>query len=148
VSGCCLMGSEWLLFNGEWVSGCCLMPTQQFFSYVSVPKTWNSICICCCYFYLQWFEVRSRCWRSLEDSMAIYRCQTASQVSLFIGFLISWISLPTKTTKIGTPQIKVISQLELFDFDCMRKNDRNVYIWKYFNNLRLWKSNLLPVTRF
>ena len=39
-----------------------------------------------------------------------YRCQTASQVSLFVGFLISWISLPTKTTKIGTPQIKVISQ--------------------------------------
>jgi hypothetical protein len=35
--------------------------------------------------------------------MAIYRCQTASQVS----FLISWISLPTK---IGTPRIKVISQ--------------------------------------
>jgi hypothetical protein len=38
------------------------------------------------------------------------RCQTASQVSLFVGFLISWISLPTKTTKIGTPRIKVISQ--------------------------------------
>jgi hypothetical protein len=42
--------------------------------------------------------------------MAIYRCQSASQVSLFVGFLISWISLPTKTTKIGTPRIKVISQ--------------------------------------
>jgi hypothetical protein len=24
-----------------------------------------------------------------------YRCQTASQVSLFVGFLFSWISLPT-----------------------------------------------------
>ena len=48
--------------------------------------------------------------RSLEDNMDIYRCQTASQVSLFVGFLISWISLPTKTTKIGTPRIKVISQ--------------------------------------
>ena len=47
---------------------------------------------------------------TLEDSMAIYRCQTASQVLLFVGFLISWISLPTKTTKIGTPRIKVISQ--------------------------------------
>jgi len=33
-----------------------------------------------------------------------------SQVSLFIGFLISWVSLPTKTTKIGIPRIKVISQ--------------------------------------
>jgi hypothetical protein len=39
--------------------------------------------------------------------MAIYRCQAASQISLFVGFLISWISLPTK---IGTPRIKVISQ--------------------------------------
>jgi len=29
------------------------------------------------------------------------------QVSLFVGFLFSWISLPTK---IGTPRIKVISQ--------------------------------------
>ena len=42
--------------------------------------------------------------------MAIYRCQTASQVSLFVGFLILWISLSTNTTKIGTPRIKVISQ--------------------------------------
>ena len=42
--------------------------------------------------------------------LPIYRCQTASQVSLFVGFLISWISLPTKTTKIGTPRKKVISQ--------------------------------------
>ena len=33
-----------------------------------------------------------------------------SQVSLFVGFLISWISLPTKTTEIGIPRIKVISQ--------------------------------------
>jgi hypothetical protein len=40
----------------------------------------------------------------------LYRCQTDSQVSLFVGFLISWISLPTTTTKIGTPRIKVISQ--------------------------------------
>jgi hypothetical protein len=39
--------------------------------------------------------------------MAIYRCQTTSQVSLFVRFLISWINL---TTKIGIPQIKVISQ--------------------------------------
>ena len=51
---------------------------------------------------------------SLEDRghsrttyLAIYRCQAASQVSLFIGFLIPWVSLPTK---IGTPQIKVIPQ--------------------------------------
>ena len=36
--------------------------------------------------------------------MAIYQYQTASQVSLFVGFLISWISL---ATKIGTPRIKV-----------------------------------------
>ena len=42
--------------------------------------------------------------------MAIYRCQTASQVSLYVGFLISWVSLPMKTTKFGTPRIKVISQ--------------------------------------
>ena len=42
--------------------------------------------------------------------MAINRCQTASQVSVFVGFLISWISLPTKTTKIVTPRIIVISQ--------------------------------------
>jgi hypothetical protein len=41
--------------------------------------------------------------------LPIYRCRTASQVSLFVGFLISWISLPTKTTKIGSPWIKVIS---------------------------------------
>jgi hypothetical protein len=42
--------------------------------------------------------------------LPIYRCQIASQVSLFVGFLILWINLPTKTTKIGTPRIKVISQ--------------------------------------
>ena len=42
--------------------------------------------------------------------LPIYRCRAASQVSLFVGFLISWISLPTKTTKIGTSRIKVISQ--------------------------------------
>ena len=42
--------------------------------------------------------------------LPIYRCRVSSQVSLFVGFLISWISLPTKTTKIGTPRIKVISQ--------------------------------------
>jgi hypothetical protein len=42
--------------------------------------------------------------------MAIYKCQTASQVSLYVVFLTSWINLPTKTTKIGTPCIKVISQ--------------------------------------
>ena len=52
----------------------------------------------------------SRKSRSLEDSMAIYRCQTVSQVSLFVGFLILWISLPMKTMKIGAPRIKVISQ--------------------------------------
>jgi hypothetical protein len=42
--------------------------------------------------------------------LPIYRCRAASQVSLFVGFLISWISLPLKTTKICTPRIKVISQ--------------------------------------
>ena len=52
----------------------------------------------------------SRKSRLFEDSMAIYGCQTASQVSLLVGFLISWISLPTKTTKIGATRIKVISQ--------------------------------------
>jgi hypothetical protein len=63
---------------------------------------------------------------SLEDSMAIYRCQTASQVSLFVGFLISWISLPTKTMQIGTPQIKVISQLtNHLDLVSEKKNDCN-----------------------
>ena len=40
-----------------------------------------------------------------------FRCQTASQVSLFVGFLISWISLPTK---IGTPRINVISQYKVY----------------------------------
>jgi hypothetical protein len=40
----------------------------------------------------------------------IDRCQTASQDSLFVGFLIFWISLLTKIMKIGTPKIKVISQ--------------------------------------
>ena len=52
--------------------------------------------------YLLWSCSRKS--RSPEDSMAIYRCQAASQVPLFVGFLISWISLPTKTTKIGTPR--------------------------------------------
>jgi len=42
---------------------------------------------------------------------------------------------------------------ELFDFEFICKNDRNVYMWKDFNNFRLWKSNLLPnhtltMTRF
>ena len=44
-------------------------------------------------------------------AMDTYRCQTASKVSLFVGFLISWISLPMK---IGTPRIKVISQYNIF----------------------------------
>ena len=39
--------------------------------------------------------------------------KTASQVSLYIAFLISWVSLPKTTTKIGTPQIKVISQYQI-----------------------------------
>jgi hypothetical protein len=26
---------------------------------------------------------------------------------------------------------------ELFDFECMHKNDRNVYMWKDFNNFWL-----------
>ena len=52
--------------------------------------------------YLLWSCFRKS--RSLEDSMAIYWCQAASHVPLFVGFLISWISLPTKTTKIGTPR--------------------------------------------
>jgi hypothetical protein len=43
--------------------------------------------------YLLWSCSRKS--RSPEDSMAIYRCQAASQVPLFVGFLISWISLPT-----------------------------------------------------
>jgi hypothetical protein len=43
--------------------------------------------------------------------MAICRCQAASKVSLFVGFLIFRGSVyPQKTMKIGTPQIKVISQ--------------------------------------
>ena len=50
----------------------------------------------------------SRKLKSLEESMAIYRCQTASQVALFVGFLKSWITLPTKTTKNGTLRKKVI----------------------------------------
>ena len=51
----------------------------------------------------------------------VYRCQTASQVSLFVGFLISWISLPTKTTTIGrqentmsVPQKK--GGIDMYDF--------------------------------
>ena len=48
--------------------------------------------------------------------MAIYRCQTASQVSLFVRFLISWISLPTKTTKIDTPRLSdfTVTQLTIW----------------------------------
>jgi hypothetical protein len=49
--------------------------------------------------------------------MTIYWCQTASQVSLFIGFLISWICLPAKT---GTPRIKVISQYSLIKYSCKK----------------------------
>ena len=41
--------------------------------------------------------------------MDIYRCRTASKVSFFIRFLISWIILPTKTTELCTPGIKEIS---------------------------------------
>ena len=33
---------------------------------------------------------------------------------------------------------------ELFDFECIHKNDRNVYMLKDLNNFWLWKSNLLP----
>ena len=33
---------------------------------------------------------------------------------------------------------------ELLDFECMRKNDRNVDMWKDFNNFLLYKSNLFP----
>jgi hypothetical protein len=36
-----------------------------------------------------------------------------TKYSFFVGFLISWISLPAKTTKIGTPRIKMISQYYL-----------------------------------
>ena len=39
------------------------------------------------------------------QNMSIYHCQTACKVSLFVGFLISSISLPTKTTKIGRQRI-------------------------------------------
>jgi len=39
-------------------------------------------------------------------NMSIYPRQTASQSSLFVGFLISWISLHTKTTKIDFPVLK------------------------------------------
>jgi hypothetical protein len=56
--------------------------------------------------------------------LPIYRCRAASQVSLFVEFLISWISLPTKTTKIGTSRIKVISQYIIgvcIDFDVMHQ---------------------------
>ena len=49
--------------------------------------------------------------------MTIYRCHTASQISLFVGFLISWISLPTK---IGTPRMKVISQYALIKYSCKK----------------------------
>jgi len=46
----------------------------------------------------------------MTDGTMFDRCQTTSQVSLFVGFLILWISLRTKTIKIGTPRIKLISQ--------------------------------------
>jgi hypothetical protein len=67
--------------------------------------------------------------------LPIYRCQTASQVSLFIGFLISWISLPTKTTKIGTPQIKVISQYIYLSTNKLKKNlhDGHILLWQGIN---------------
>ena len=50
---------------------------------------------------------------SQGDSRAawLYRCQTDSQVSLFVGFLISWISLPTK---IGTTRISDFTIFAMF----------------------------------
>jgi len=48
---------------------------------------------------------------SRTEHAYINQCQTASKVSLFVGFLISCISLSTQTKKIGSSQrIKVISQ--------------------------------------
>ena len=61
--------------------------------------------------------------------LPIYWCQTASQVSLFIGFLLSWISLPTKTTKICTPQIKMISQYIYLSTNKLKKNSMMVIFY-------------------
>jgi len=85
--------------NHSQTCSCGLQPIKRYAHTYFVIKIVN--CILC-----SW----SRKSRTLEDSMAIYRCQTASQISLFVGFLTSLISLHTKTTKIGTPQTKVISQ--------------------------------------
>ena len=60
--------------------------------------------------------------------LPIYRCQTTSEVSLFVGFLISWINLPMKTTKIGTPRIKGISQY----FTSKYKNSLSIYVFKIY----------------
>jgi hypothetical protein len=60
--------------------------------------------------------------------LPIYRCQTTSQVSLFVRFLISWINLPMKTMKIGTPRIKVISQY----FTSKYKNFLSIYVFKIY----------------
>jgi hypothetical protein len=72
--------------------------------------------------------------------LPIYRCQTACQVSLFVRFLISWISLPTKTTKIGTPRIKVISQYE--KRKCLKSAQCNVPI-QYKCSLIILESHLI-----
>ena len=45
------------------------------------------------------------------DSMAIYRCQAVSQVLFFAGFLILWISLPTKTTNESDFTVYIIKKL-------------------------------------
>ena len=65
----------------------------------------------------------------------LYRCQTASQVSLFIGSLISWISLLPKTTTIGTPRIKVILQY-------VTKKYTIEYVSTSKSKSTLWKINV------
>ena len=86
--------------------------------------------------------------------MAIYWCQTATQVSLFVGFLILWANLATKTTKIGTPRIKVISQcIYIYIYTNFLVVYIYIYIFIYFSihktvynfvcgNMALWWSDV------
>jgi hypothetical protein len=87
--------------------------------------------------------------------LPIYRCQTASQVSLFVGFLISWISLHTKTTKIGTLNIRnVIKYIimlyqvtdKLYHIMLYQVTDKRYHIMLYQVTDKLYHIMLYQVT--
>ena len=82
----------------------------------------------------------------------IYRCQAASQVSLFAGFLIPWVSLPMKTTKIGTPRIKVIPQYlnlhPLMGYDQLVVCHRFGFDWLTFNEMYIYIVTVCVFVRY